>query len=106
MMQENGSNLVVKTICEMDIRVKSYREKKKICFACNPPLSLIWLATWAEGEPAHAALSEGAGSSWASLYCGAIDTHTHTTSPPLRRARQYCFGGRSVTTYELPAASN
>ena len=44
-MHENTSNLVVKIVCELDIRVKSYREKpasKSHIFAPSLPLSPDW----------------------------------------------------------------
>ena len=42
-MQKNGSNLVVKTVCELDIQMKSYREKTQKCFARAAYLSLAYL---------------------------------------------------------------
>ena len=55
-MQKNDSNLVVKTVCEHDIRAKSYREKtsvKKPPFSSLSP-SLTWLVTHAVcGGPLH-----------------------------------------------------
>ena len=64
MMHENASNLVVKTVCELDIRVKSYREKTSIkkSHFCPPPLSpfLTWL------------IQEGAKSSTRSSACSAV----------------------------------
>ena len=41
MMHGNGSNLVVKTVCELDIRVKSYREKFSIKKSNFCPLSHV-----------------------------------------------------------------
>ena len=33
--EKNTSNLVVKTVCQMDVRVRSYRGKMKLnCLAC------------------------------------------------------------------------
>ena len=34
-VRKNTSNLVVKTVCQMDVRVRSYRGKMKLnCLAC------------------------------------------------------------------------
>ena len=41
-MQKNGSNLVVKTVCELDIQMKSYREKNpKVFCTCSLSLSSL-----------------------------------------------------------------